>query len=82
MNANTSEKIEFEAALEQLQGAVKKLESGELSLEQSLLQFEAGVKLTRICQEYLTAAEQRVEILTKANVSGQVELQPFQSTRS
>jgi exodeoxyribonuclease VII small subunit len=63
----------FEAALEQLQTTVKRLESGELSLEQSLSQFEEGVKLTRLCQEQLSAAERRVEILMNAKP----ELQPF-----
>lgn len=77
----------FEAALEQLQQTVKKLESGELSLEQSLQCFEDGVRLSRICQEHLSVAEQRVEILMKsgqagAGAEGQVDLQPFQSPSS
>jgi exodeoxyribonuclease VII small subunit len=76
------EKPNFEAALEQLQASVKRLESGELSLEDSLKQFEEGVRLTRICQEYLTSAEQRVEILMKTNSEGQVDLQPFGTSRS
>jgi exodeoxyribonuclease VII small subunit len=71
----------FEVALEQLQNTVKKLESGELTLEQSLQQFEEGVKLTRTCQEQLNAAEKRVEILMKAGASesgeSKVELKPF-----
>ncbi len=76
------ESVQFESVLEQLQGAVKKLESGELSLEQSLIQFEEGVRLTRLCQKYLSVAEQRVELLVKANSDAQVELQPFpQATR-
>jgi exodeoxyribonuclease VII small subunit len=70
----------FEAALDQLQGAVKKLESGELSLEQALKQFEDGVRLSRVCQEYLSTAEQRVEILMKANSDSSVDLQPFPPT--
>lgn len=75
-----TEKMTFEKALEQLQLAVKQLESGELSLEQSLRCFEQGVKLTRICQTYLSTAEQRVEILMKANSDQNgtaVELQPY-----
>jgi exodeoxyribonuclease VII small subunit len=70
----------FEAALEQLQQTVKRMESGELSLEQALQFFETGVKLTRICQERLSAAEQRVELLMKADDS-KVELQPFPGPR-
>ena len=71
----------FEGALDRLQQVVKKLESGELNLEQSLSSFEEGVKLTRVCQELLSAAEQRVEILMKATPE-QVDVQPFSGTKS
>ena len=77
--------IGFEAALEQLQTTVKRLESGELSLEQALQCFEEGVRLTRLCQEHLSAAEQKIEVLTKVNAEGQADLQPLPpsgSTRS
>ncbi|MGZ3699407.1 MAG: exodeoxyribonuclease VII small subunit [Bdellovibrionota bacterium] len=67
----------FEGALEQLQQTVKRLESGELSLEQALQSFEEGVRLTRVCQEQLAAAEQRVEILLKSGPDGQAVTQPF-----
>lgn len=66
-NEKAPQKLTFESALEQLQQTVKKLESGELSLDQSLAQFEDGVRLSRLCQEQLSAAEQRVEILMKSN---------------
>ena len=66
----------FETALERLQGVVKKLESGELGLEDSLKQFEEGVRLSKLCQEQLTAAEQKVELLLKAGAEG-AETQPF-----
>jgi len=72
----------FENALEQLQATVKRLESGELTLEDSLKHFEEGVRLTRACQEQLSVAEKRVELLMKANVDGSVELQPFTPGRS
>jgi exodeoxyribonuclease VII small subunit len=49
--------MSFEVAIEKLQATVKKLESGELTLEQSLQQFEEGVKLTRACQAELSTAE-------------------------
>lgn len=69
-------KESFETALERLQGVVKKLESGELGLEDSLKQFEEGVRLSKACQEQLTAAEQKVELLLKVGSEG-VETQPF-----
>jgi exodeoxyribonuclease VII small subunit len=72
-----TESMPFEAALEQLQQTVKRLESGELSLEDALKSFEQGVRLTRICQQQLATAEQRIEILTQAGADGKVELQPF-----
>lgn len=73
MSTEQETKPSFEAALEQLQSTVKRLESGELSLEQSLQHFEEGVRLTRACQEQLSAAERRVEIL----INAKPELQPF-----
>lgn len=79
---NAQSELGFEAALEKLQITVKQLESGELSLEQSLKCFEEGVKLTRLCQQHLSAAEQRVEILMKSSQENPVDLQPFPSTRN
>ena len=76
------EKPSFEVSLEKLQMAVKKLESGELSLEQSLAEFEEGVRLTRTCQEYLSAAEQRVEVLMKSPNGSELTLQPFSSQKT
>ncbi len=69
----------FEAALEQLQATVKKLEGGELSLEQALGCFEDGVRLSKICQEQLAAAEQRVELLMKGTGTATTppETRPF-----
>lgn len=54
----------FEDTLSELEALVERMESGELSLEESLGAFERGIALTRRCQEALQAAEQRVEILT------------------
>lgn len=57
----------FENALEELEEIVENMESGELSLEDSLKAFEKGIKLTRDCQEALNQAEQRVKILVGGN---------------
>jgi exodeoxyribonuclease VII small subunit len=57
------EEPDFESALEQLEALVARLEKGELSLEESLKQYETGVALTRRCQEILDKAQQRVEEL-------------------
>ncbi|WP_428242235.1 exodeoxyribonuclease VII small subunit [Gynuella sp.] len=57
------EPINFEQSFSQLEALVHKLESGELSLEDSLKSFEQGVSLVRSCQTALSEAEQRVRIL-------------------
>ncbi len=54
---------DFEQSLEELEGIIERMEKGELSLEQSLADFERGVQLTRTCQKALKEAEQRVSIL-------------------
>ncbi len=53
----------LEDTLEALEGLVEQLESGELSLEKAVGEFERGMKLTRQCQAVLRQAEQKVEIL-------------------
>lgn len=68
---------DFEKALSELEELVRKLEQGELSLEQSLAAFERGVKLTRECQTALRSAEQRVQQLMQRE-DGTVESVPFQ----
>lgn len=79
---DNSPQLNFEAAMEQLQAVVQKLEGGNLPLEEALKQFEEGVRLTRACQEQLFAAEQRVEILMKADANGNIDLQPFNPQRT
>ncbi|WP_150306012.1 exodeoxyribonuclease VII small subunit [Pseudomonas saliphila] len=59
--------IDFEQSLSALQQLVERLESGELSLEDSLAAFEQGVALTRDCQQALTQAEQKVQQLVEQN---------------
>jgi len=53
----------FEALLAELDATVQKMESGQLSLEESLRCFERGIALTRECQAILNQAEQRIEKL-------------------
>jgi|SaaInlV_100m_DNA_4_1039707.scaffolds.fasta_scaffold02732_3 exodeoxyribonuclease VII small subunit len=60
-----SEGFNFEKSLSELEQLVSTMEGGELTLEESLKQFESGIKLIRGCQTALTDAEQKVEILTK-----------------
>ena len=55
----------FESALKKLEEVVRKLEGGELSLDESLKAFEEGVKLAGFCSGKLNEAEKRVELLLK-----------------
>ena len=54
----------FEQSLEELEQLVEKMETGDLSLEQSLSAYERGVGLYRQCQQALEQAELRVRLLT------------------
>jgi exodeoxyribonuclease VII small subunit len=68
----------FESSLEELERIVRELERGDLPLEKSLELFEQGVKLSRACQERLSEAERRIEILTRDN-HGRPAVRPFQA---
>jgi exodeoxyribonuclease VII small subunit len=74
--ANSTNKIDFEDALRELEELVERMEQGDLSLEQSLKDFERGVALTRACQQALQEAEQKVQVLMSKDEEG--ELTPFE----
>jgi exodeoxyribonuclease VII small subunit len=67
---------DFEKSLQQLEKIVSHMESGELGLEESLAQFESGIKLARTCQDTLANAEFRVEQLIEKN--GLQQTVPFE----
>ena len=56
---------DFEAAIAELETIHKKLEDGDLALEQSLALYERGVQLSRFCHAQLEQAEKRIEILNE-----------------
>ena len=56
---------DFEGAIAELEGIVKKLEEGDLSLEASLSLYERGVALSRFCHGKLEEVERRIEILSE-----------------
>ena len=70
--SETKNEIDFEKALAELEQLVETMEKGELTLEESLVQFERGVTLTRACQKALSEAEQKVRILTRDNESAEL----------
>ena len=62
--AESKDKLkDFEKSLQHLEKIVSNMESGELGLEESLEQFEQGIKLAKTCQDTLANAEIRVEQL-------------------
>jgi exodeoxyribonuclease VII small subunit len=64
---------DFEAAIAELESIVKKLEEGDLALEQSLALYERGVQLSRFCHARLEEAERRIEVL---NERGELKAAP------
>jgi exodeoxyribonuclease VII small subunit len=55
----------FESSLHRLEQIVKKLDAGDLALDDALKLFEEGIQLSQQCQKQLEEAENKVEILLK-----------------
>lgn len=69
---------DFETALAELETLVENLEQGDMSLDESLQQFERGVQLTRSCQQALQEAEQKVQVLIEKD--GEQHLERFENS--
>lgn len=76
MSAPKSYKLTYEEAFSRLEEIVRKLESGEAGLDESLRLFEEGIKLSRICNERLNEAEARIEKLVR-QADGEITREPF-----
>ena len=70
-------KVKFEDGLALLEKIVEELESGDLTLDESLARYEEGVKALKKCYEILRDAEKRVEILLKGQ-NGELKPEPFE----
>jgi len=57
------QELKFEEALAKLEQVVRQLESGELTLDESLKLFESGIVLARICSQKLDEAEGKIQLL-------------------
>lgn len=57
----SAKKIDFDASLKSLEDIVAKMEKGDLGLEESLQQFDAGIKIAKACQQKLNEAELQVQ---------------------
>ena len=69
--------LNFESAMQRLEEIVEEMESGKMPLEDLIVRYEEGMKLVKICQERLTSAEQRIEIITR-NSAGKPEVKEFE----
>ena len=76
--SNSSPPFNFEKAMEELEGIVLQMESGDFELEESIKQFERGVALTKLCQVALSKAEQKVQQLSLDPENNSVELIDFE----
>lgn len=74
-----AETLTFEQAVERLESIIRRIESGEIGLEQSIREYEHGVSLLKRCRAILEQAEQRVEELTtpRSGASESDEEAPF-----
>jgi exodeoxyribonuclease VII small subunit len=77
MTAEEAKAPTFEAALAELEKVVEDLEDGQIGLEEGLARFEQGIKLLRHCHALINQAEQRIQILSGVDESGQPILQPL-----
>nr|VFJ58484.1 MAG: exodeoxyribonuclease VII small subunit [Candidatus Kentron sp. FM]VFK11713.1 MAG: exodeoxyribonuclease VII small subunit [Candidatus Kentron sp. FM] len=68
-------KVNFEQSLAELERLVAHMEQGDLTLEETLENFERGIQLSKTCQKAIDEAEQRVRILTEKE--GSPETEPF-----
>lgn len=75
--ATSEQQLSFEQALEALQQTVAQIEGGQLSLDESLQHYEAGMRMLRLCYGYLERAEQRIEQFISLDAQGQLQTAPF-----
>ena len=87
MSDERPEPPKFEAALQRLEQIVQRLEKGELPLEESLVLYEEGIGLSRLCHAKLEEAEGKIEMLMKdargdltIDRDGKAQTRPFAAT--
>ena len=59
--------LNFEKAMDRLEAIVEQMESGKLPLEDLIVRYEEGMNLVKVCQERLTKAEKKIEIIARNN---------------
>ena len=81
MAGKDTSNIKFESALEDLERVVEQLETGALSLEDSLTAFEKGVGLVKFCNQKLNEVEKKIDFLVK-DKEGKLQLKAFEELPS
>src|ERR1700688_1650549 len=69
----------FEKAMDRLEAIVEQMETGKLPLEDLIVRYEEGMNLVKVCQERLTSAEQKIEIIAHNN-AGKTFVKNFEPT--
>ena len=70
------ENLNFEETIKKLELIVNELEKGNLSLDESVKKFEEGIKLSKLCNQFLNNAEKKINILI--NNEGKLEEEKFE----
>ena len=68
---DNGKELAYEQAMEALEMVVRKLDNGELPLEDAITSFQDGLEYIKVCQEKLTAAEGKLAMFR----NGQFEVQ-------
>ncbi|WP_395394748.1 exodeoxyribonuclease VII small subunit [Novosphingobium sp. BL-8A] len=76
-DTETIESLSFEDALRELEGIVRRLESGDVPLEDSITLYEKGERLRQHCQKRLDAAQARIERIVAGPDGAPTATQPF-----
>jgi len=74
---SAGEKLSFEEALARLERTVADLEDGQLGLDESLVQYEKGIKYLKQCFRQLARAQGKIELLAEINENGEARAVPF-----
>jgi exodeoxyribonuclease VII small subunit len=81
MGAAKEPEQNFEGAIARLEEIVDAMESDKMPLEELIVRYEEGVKLVKVCQEKLEAAERRIEVISKG-AGGKPQLTEYQAPAS
>lgn len=74
--AESASGVDFESALAEVEKVVEQLESGELGLSESLVQYERGIEKIKRCHQVLEQVEKRISVLTSVDEDGHPSLEP------